>query len=197
MKKCNKCNEEKDFTSFIKNKACKDGVAGTCKSCQNLYSKKWKQENSNELSKKRRLRYAETLGVEVKQRELKRRELQPLKVRCQVLVAGMRDRSKKKKILFDKQLLTVNYLIERLSKNPNCECCGKLLDIGYKKDNKFNDNSPSIDRVNPKEGYLVSNVAILCWRCNKLKQDASSNELRMIASFMDVWGNEVESSVAL
>ena len=54
-----------------------------------------------------------------------------------------------------------------------------------------------MDRVNPKQGYTKDNTAILCWRCNKHKQDASSEELRVIADFMDVWGNEVESDIEL
>jgi len=191
MKKCNKCGKYKPLKEFIKNKQCKDEVAGTCKNCQNSYSKKWKQLHSKTLSEKRRKRYAETEGMEVKEREEKRKLLHPLRVRCQLLRHGMQDRAKMKGIDFDSQFFTVSYLMDRLIKNPNCECCNKKLDIGYKKDKKFNDNSPSMDRVNPKLGYTKSNVAILCWRCNKHKQDATANELRMIADFMDVWGNEV------
>ena len=109
----------------------------------------------------------------------------------------MRDRSKSKDIGFDNEFFTVNYLMERLSKNPNCECCGKKLDIEFKENKKFNDNSPSMDRVNSLKGYTKDNVAILCWRCNKHKQDSTSKELRIIADFMDVWGNEVESDICL
>lgn len=54
MRKCKKCNQEKPLIEFIKNKNSKEGYANTCKFCQNEYSKKWKQVNSSELSKKRR-----------------------------------------------------------------------------------------------------------------------------------------------
>jgi hypothetical protein len=74
--------------------------------------------------------------------------------------------------------------MERLSENPHCECCGKKLDIEFKQNKKFNDNSPSMDRVDPCKGYTKENTAILCWRCNKHKQDATSQELRTIADFM-------------
>ena len=195
--KCNKCCKDKPLKQFVKNKQCKDGFAGTCKDCQNDYLKKWKQEHSKELSEKRRKVYAETEGVEVKKRTEKRKLLYPLRVRCQLLRSGMRDRSKIKSIEFDERFFTVKYLMNRLTKNSKCECCGKELDIEFKKDKKFNDNSPSMDRVNPLKGYTKENTAILCWRCNKHKQDATSKELRIIADFMDVWGNEVENDITL
>jgi len=201
MKKCNKCDKNKPLKEFVKNKQCKNGLAGTCKQCQNSYSKKWKQERSKELSEKRRKIYAETQGVEVKRREEKRKQLYPLRVRCQLLRSGMRERCnnkrRNKKCDFDSNFFTVKYLMDRLLKNPYCECCGKRLDIEFKKDKKFNDNSPSMDRVNSSKGYTKDNVAILCWRCNKHKQDSTSKELRMIADFMDSWGNEIKSDIKL
>jgi hypothetical protein len=190
MKMCNKCKEKKPLTQFVKNKQCKDGYAGTCKKCQNQYSKNWKQENSERLSAERRKRYAETEGKEVKKRELERRKKYPLRRRCQLLRSGMNDRAKTKGIEFDGDFFTVSYLMERLSKKPHCECCGKKLDIEFKQNKKFNDNSPSMDRVDPCKGYTKENTAVLCWGCNKHKQDATSQELRTIAGFMDVWGNE-------
>jgi hypothetical protein len=195
--KCKKCGLEKQLKEFIKNKNCKNGYAGTCKKCSNNYSKKWKKEHSKELSEKRRKVYAETEGLEVKKRMEKRKELYPLRCRATVLRQGMAERSKRKNIEFDKEFFTVNYLMERLSKNPNCECCEKKLDIEFKQDKKFNDNSPSMDRVDPNKGYTKENTAILCWKCNKHKQDATSQELRIIADFIDVWGNEVESDITL
>lgn len=197
MKKCNKCGKIKPLNNFIKNNQCKGGLAGTCKDCQNDYSRKWKREHSKELSEKRRKIYAETEGMEVKRRVEKRKQLYPLRMRCQLLRSGMRDRAKTKHIEFDSKFFSVKYLMNRLMRNSKCECCKKELDIEFKKDKKFNDNSPSMDRVNPLIGYTKNNTAILCWRCNKHKQDANSKELRMIANFMDVWGNEVESDISL
>ena len=191
MKKCNKCKKYKFLEQFIKNKHCKEGVAGTCKKCHNKYIKRWKRKNYKRLAEKRRKRYVETEGLEVKQRQERRKQLFPLRTRCQMLRNGMCCRAKSKKIKFDDKFFTVNYLIKRLTNNPNCECCHKKLDIGFKKDKKFNDNSPSMDRVNSSKGYTKNNVAILCWRCNKHKQDATSKELRQIANFMDTWGDEL------
>ncbi|MEK6880748.1 MAG: hypothetical protein AABY22_14110 [Nanoarchaeota archaeon] len=83
-------------------------------------------------------------------------------------------------------------LIDFLSKNPYCQCCNKKLDLDYKSNKKFNQNSPSIDRVNSEEGYTIKNTAIVCWRCNRIKQDAKPYELRTIADFMDKWNNKIQ-----
>ena len=34
-----------------------------------------------------------------------------------------------------------------------------------------NANSPTLDRINPKLGYTKRNVAVICWRANRIKQD--------------------------
>ena len=45
------------------------------------------------------------------------------------------------------------------------------------------DNSPSLDRVKPEQGYVPGNVLVISNRANRLKSDASIRELRDIASF--------------
>ena len=190
IKKCSRCLEEKELEEFTKNKSCKLGYSNLCKDCFNKYNRE-KRRGNQEYLKKRRDDYNRRYKIVQEQKDIERKEKYPLRVRCQVLRAGMRDRARKKNVEFDKDFFTVKYLMNRLLENPLCECCKTELDIGFKQNKKFNDKSPSMDRVNPKMGYTRNNVAILCWRCNKHKQDASASELRMIADFMDCWGNEV------
>jgi hypothetical protein len=45
MKKCTKCNVEKEFTEFGKGKAYKDGLRSHCKSCRKEVNKKWREQN--------------------------------------------------------------------------------------------------------------------------------------------------------
>ena len=54
----------------------------------------------------------------------------------------------------------------------------KTLGVG-----KRTDNSPSLDRIIPERGYVKGNVIVVSWRANRLKQDASIEELRKIADF--------------
>lgn len=49
---------------------------------------------------------------------------------------------------------------------------------------KRTDASPSIDRVKPDGGYTLENVAVISWRANKLKNNASLAELQAIVAWM-------------
>lgn len=43
------------------------------------------------------------------------------------------------------------------------------------------DSSPSIDRLIPSMGYVPGNIRIICNRANRIRSDASAEELRKIA----------------
>lgn len=45
------------------------------------------------------------------------------------------------------------------------------------------DNSPSLDKIIPERGYVPGNIIIISNRANRLKSDATMEELRDIASF--------------
>jgi len=47
------------------------------------------------------------------------------------------------------------------------------------------DVSPSIDRINPKLGYVPGNVIVISHLANRLKSDASPAILRRISDFYD------------
>lgn len=182
---CRKCKIEKKITDFRKNKLCKNGYEWTCKLCHKKICQEYKQRNKEKRNILERKKWANGENVRYKEREKKRRINNPFRERARILRDGMSARARIKKIKFEKHFFTTDYLEIRLKNSPFCECCGKKLDIDFKKDKKFNDNSPSIDRIDPKIGYIKSNVAILCWRCNKHKQDATSKELRIIADYID------------
>ncbi len=44
-------------------------------------------------------------------------------------------------------------------------------------------NSPSLDRIEPELGYVPGNTIVISNRANRLKSDATIDELRAIASF--------------
>lgn len=61
-----------------------------------------------------------------------------------------------------------------------CPVLGIPIDTSY---TKRSDNSPSIDKAVPSLGYVRGNVVVISWRANRLKSDASVEELNRIASF--------------
>ena len=46
------------------------------------------------------------------------------------------------------------------------------------------DNSPSIDQIRPSKGYTKDNIQIISWRANRIKNDATPEELVKISQFM-------------
>lgn len=47
------------------------------------------------------------------------------------------------------------------------------------------DNSPSIDRIDSSKGYEPDNIQIISWRANRIKNDSSPEELRLLADYME------------
>lgn len=45
------------------------------------------------------------------------------------------------------------------------------------------DCAPSIERIDPALGYVRGNVVVVSWRANKIKGDATADELRRIADW--------------
>lgn len=45
-------------------------------------------------------------------------------------------------------------------------------------------NTPSIDRIIPEKGYVKGNIEVVSWRANRIKNDASLEELEKIVAYM-------------
>ena len=85
---------------------------------------------------------------------------------------GAKKRAKKKGIEF-------NLLIEDIPQVP--EICPILgINIIANITNSPLDSSPSLDRINPLLGYIVGNVRIISNRANRIKADATLEELKLI-----------------
>jgi hypothetical protein len=55
------------------------------------------------------------------------------------------------------------------------------VDKGYS--HHASEGSPSIDRIDPEGGYVKGNVVIVSWRANRIKGNASIQELIKIADY--------------
>lgn len=51
--------------------------------------------------------------------------------------------------------------------------------------NKVEDNSISFDRIDSTKGYTRDNIVVISYRANRLKSDASLDEMRRIVSFYE------------
>jgi hypothetical protein len=63
-----------------------------------------------------------------------------------------------------------------------CPVLGVKLESGTK---KYHDASPSLDRVVPSKGYVPGNVVVMSFRANRIKGDASREELQTVLDWLD------------
>lgn len=50
-------------------------------------------------------------------------------------------------------------------------------------------NSPSVDRIDNTKGYVKGNVHVISWKANKLKNDATMEDLQTIVNYFNILHN--------
>lgn len=93
----------------------------------------------------------------------------------QYMLQNARNRAKKYGIPFD--LSSEDITVPEL-----CPVLGTPI---AKSNGKLNDNSPSLDRLVPALGYVKGNVRVISWRANRIKSDASVEELRKLVEYLE------------
>jgi len=68
----------------------------------------------------------------------------------------------------------------------NCPCCGVEMNVSLDRVDagRANPNTPSLDRLDSREGYVPGNVRVICWRCNDVKGNATIEELWAVLNWM-------------
>ena len=151
MKKCNKCNVEKDLNCFFYRKDT-NKYRNECKECHCITNKKYYYENGGrEADSKRKSEY-----------KLSNPEVHLLK--------SARERAKEKNIPFD---ITADDVIIP----ETCPVLGIPLKAGEK---IVCHNSPTIDRIKPELGYVKGNIQVISYRANTLKNNATIEELEKV-----------------
>lgn len=95
------------------------------------------------------------------------------------IVSSIKSRCKKRGLPFS---ITIDDILSAMPADGNCPALGIALTFGK----KLSRSSPSIDRRIPALGYVAGNISVISHKANSMKQDCvNSNELRMLADFMD------------
>jgi hypothetical protein len=94
---------------------------------------------------------------------------------CRYFLNNIKSRCKRKGLAF-------NLTLEDLVIPEFCPVLGIPL---IKRQGKFSDNSPSVDRIIPSLGYVKGNIAIMSYRANRIKCHASLADLKAIVAFME------------
>lgn len=80
--------------------------------------------------------------------------------------------------------LSLDFLQMLRESSPFCQCCGQVLNYEMSKGPNRPNNKATLDKLIPENGYVPSNVAIICFRCNSKKQDCTLAELQMIIDYI-------------
>lgn len=108
------------------------------------------------------------------------RSKDPLTRWVDVSYCDIKGRAKRNELSFS---LTKDFLREKFTfQNGKCIYCDNEFDMNGTQTDKR--KSPSVDRVIPTKGYVLSNVVLCCYRCNAIKQDASLSELTKLVEVL-------------
>lgn len=62
---------------------------------------------------------------------------------------------------------------EDIEITETCPCCNSVME------------RPSLDRINPSQGYTKGNIKVICVPCNTIKSYGDADYHRMIADYID------------
>ena len=90
------------------------------------------------------------------------------------LLSSAKDRARRKKIPFN--IDKSDIIIPKI-----CPYLGILLEPSR---GAMTDTSPTLDRIDNTKGYIKGNILVVSWRANRLKADATPEELKRIANYL-------------
>lgn len=191
-RKCSTCKTIKSAAEFNRSKLTHDGLCNVCRSCEKTYRKVRKEKNK--AANENRCSYAgkrcsncdRVLPPEAFGKDNSRvsglksvcRDCDSLislewrrKNAAKVLLKSARNRAKENGIPFSIKL-------EDVYVPAFCPVLRIPLEVGGE---RF--NSPSLDRIDNTKGYEPGNVIVVSLRANRLKSDATLDELIALAEF--------------
>lgn len=62
-----------------------------------------------------------------------------------------------------------------------CPVLGIIIEVNER---RWQDSSPTIDRIDTRRGYVPGNVCVISARANRIKNDATADELERIAAYL-------------
>lgn len=74
---------------------------------------------------------------------------------------------------------------EDLYQPEYCPVFGKKLNYNWSGINRRDPNKATIDKLNPRLGYIPGNTFVISWRANKLKSNMTLDELKLIMKYME------------
>ncbi len=158
---CGACQTMHPKPEFGKDRKSPDGLAYACKEIV-------KRRNSATHSKNRDINNKRHVALRKKRKDSEDFVSWSLKK----MVSDAARRAKSKGMAF---CITV----KDIPAPTRCAVFG--TELSYQAAGSWADDSASLDRIDNSRGYVPDNVWIISWRANRIKNDATANELRMVA----------------
>lgn len=155
MKQCSKCKVTKPKSEFSKDKSKADGLQYQCKECRKQYDKQWYAANRERIN----------------EHQKQYREANPE----QYLWTQAKSRAKRRGLVFNLELSDI--VVPEF-----CPVLGLKLE---QCEGRQQDNSPSLDRIDSSKGYIKGNIKVISLRANRIKNDATPEELRKVADYYE------------
>jgi len=170
MKWCSGCKTEKPFAEFDEDKRYPGKLRPKCRKCsarQNVYYLAHREENIARAKRSLQIQGRDAVNEYKRKRHRERPE--------PILLQGAKTRAKAHNLPFDLK-------IQDIIVPERCPILDIPLKIGEK---TASPNSPSLDRIDPQKGYVRGNVLVISHRANTIKSDATPEELRKVADFLE------------
>jgi hypothetical protein len=161
MKKCSRCKADKDDLQFIHGKT-------KCLACYHYLREYYQKNREREIERAKRNTNKDRNHTNMVKRKCIRKN--PISY----MLWQVKARAKKYKIPF-------NLTHDDINIPDVCPILGIKLQIN---DGCASGCSPSIDRINPNLGYIKGNVAIISYRANTIKSNATAGELKKVLDYV-------------
>lgn len=155
-KKCRLCKIEKSIGDFHKCRARRDGIQQVCKSCAADAARVWHSTHAAHKKILNQKWWAHNVE--------------------RGLMLAARYRAKRDNIPFD-------LCVEDIHIPECCPILGVALEQSHG-GSGGGPNSPSLDRIVPKLGYVRGNIQVISGLANRLKTDATPEELLKFAEWV-------------
>jgi len=180
-KTCRVCGSVKSESEFSKRADSTDGLRSECRACKKATdAAAWNKYKHKKLPQNKEYKLNNKDAIQLKMRKYRENN------RESIILGAIRKRANAIGVLF-------NLTIEDIVIPKYCPLLGIELCFNGGMSNR--DTSPSADRIEPGNGYTKGNVKIISYRANRIKNNATPEELKLMASRIDEYSAKQVKSI--
>ena len=168
MNTCIVCRKTKPWGAFVKNPHMKSGYRNECCECRKKRDREYRRRNPEKhraANKRRRQKAALRKHDLIVTRRYKKMHKEKQ--------MWLHAKSRAKKVGVEFSISEEDIVIP-----THCPVFG--VELRYDRGRKNRNDSPSLDRIKPENGYTKDNIWVISYRANRIKNDATVGELKML-----------------